>query len=394
MTTLQSLIDQIPIRHDFSSHVVLIGIIQGFFLSLIIFKRSNSQNKANIIFGWTVFAISLVILDNYLCYTGLIKYVLNANDSTEPIVLLISPLLYFFLYTLLERRPLNIKKHWVHFIPAILYAISQIGYYLHPLSVKYNAYIGAYHSHLEYAETPASLNYGYHWVKDEFRWLVLASFIVYTVLGLRLIIKNKNSSRALRTSFKTTKQDFGRNTVIFMALAFVVALAVFWNFEDDGGDHFIGFLNTIVMFSTSFVLLSESRFFENSWIADKYETLGAKNTDLNLVDIRHALVENEFYLSNNASIGGLAKLLNTSTNHVSRIINSELNINFNEFINQYRVKVAKKRLLNPEFANYTVEAIGHSVGFRSKSTFYNAFKKETHISPTEFIKREKRQNSS
>ena len=66
-------------------------------------------------------------------------------------------------------------------------------------------------------------------------------------------------------------------------------------------------------------------------------------------------------------------------------------MNFNDFINQYRVEEAKIRLVDPEYSNLTVAAIGNSVGFTSKSAFYSAFKKHTQLSPSAFIKLKERE---
>jgi len=51
--------------------------------------------------------------------------------------------------------------------------------------------------------------------------------------------------------------------------------------------------------------------------------------------------------------------------------------------------LAQERLLDDEFKHLTVEAVGQSVGFKSKSAFYNAFKKYTGQSPSAFMKQKR-----
>jgi AraC-like DNA-binding protein len=135
---------------------------------------------------------------------------------------------------------------------------------------------------------------------------------------------------------------------------------------------------------TLFFILSESRFFENSWIAEKYETLTADEIDLRTIEL--ALDENQFYLSKDLSLKSLATILGISQNALSKTINSTSGMNFNDFVNQKRVNEAKKRLLSKDFEHLTIEAIGNSVGFNSKSAFYAAFKKNTNSSPSAFLK--------
>ncbi|MGY8932572.1 MAG: helix-turn-helix domain-containing protein [Flavobacteriales bacterium] len=57
-----------------------------------------------------------------------------------------------------------------------------------------------------------------------------------------------------------------------------------------------------------------------------------------------------------------------------------------QFINKYRIKDARQMLSNPGNNNLTIEFIAFSVGFESKSSFNNAFKNYTGITPSFYIK--------
>ncbi|NAY92053.1 helix-turn-helix domain-containing protein [Muricauda sp. JGD-17] len=377
------ILDQISVWHDLASHIMLIGIVQGVFLSLIIMFRA-AKNAAVAFLGWTLLFQSIVFLDVYLCYTGLMKYVIPWNDSTEPIVLLIGPAIYFFIHRLLVRKPLNIKKIWIHFILPVGYALTQIPYYTAPIEVKLNAYLGAYHSHLDTANVPDSFSHGYHWIKDYFHYLVLFSFLFYSLLSAALVWKERKRIASLPGNAKKDKYTFTRNSVLVLTALFIVLFSVFYSYEDDGGDHLIGIFNTAITFLTSAIILMESRFFEKSWVADKYETL--KGNSIAFEEIEHAAESEQFYLNENASLKSLADILGSNSNLVSKMINSKTGSNFNDYINLKRVRMAKERLCDSNYAHLTVEAIGHSVGFKSKSAFYNAFKKHVGESPSSFLK--------
>jgi len=383
MTDVKVIFDQIPIHYDLASHIMLLGIVQGFFLALVIFLRANRKSAINL-FGWSLLVQCLVFLDVYLCYTGLMKYVIYLNDSTEFLVLLITPTLYFFLYTLLERKPITLKKHWPHFVLPVLYAISQINYYLSPTEVKLNAYLGAYHRDLGFIDVPGNINYSYHYLKDQFRWLVLFSFAFYLVLSLLLVIKTKKKGWVAPKHIKVDKYIFSRNTVIFFFVLMVSLFLIYLNYDDDGGDHIVGIIQTVTIFLTSFFIVSESRFFEKSWIAEKYETLASNSIEFD--NIENFMMESQYYSHQDVTLKKVAERLDTNSNTVSKLINSETGINFNDYINQKRIALAQERLLDPEFKQLTVEAIGESVGFRSKSAFYNAFKKHAGQSPSAFMK--------
>ena len=386
MDDVKVIFDQIPIRYDLSSHIMLLGIVQGFFLAFVIFLRAKRKSAINL-FGWSLLVQCLVFLDVYLCYTGLMKYIIHLNDSTEFLVLLITPTLYFFLYTLLERKPFALKKHWPHFILPLLYAVSQINYSLSPVEVKFNAYLGAYHRDLGFIDVPGNINYSYHYIKNQFRWLVLFSFAFYLVLSLLLVIKTRKRGWTSSKNIKVDKYIFSRNTVIFFFVLMLTLLFIYLNYDDDGGDHIIGMMQTITIFFTSFFILSESRFFEKSWIADKYETLAGNSIQFETVE--RFISESHYYSQQEISLKKVAEELGTNGNTVSKLVNSKTGTNFNDYINQKRIALAQKRLLDDEFKHFTVEAIGESVGFKSKSAFYNAFKKHTGLSPSAFMKQNK-----
>ncbi|MFK7813683.1 MAG: helix-turn-helix domain-containing protein [Maribacter sp.] len=381
MNVLEQLIEQIPIRHNLTSSIMLIGIVQTLFISLVIFIRSN-KNYAIKYLGWSFFFSAIVFFDTYLCYTGLIKNMMFLNDSTEFLVLLIFPFTYFSIYGLIKRSAITIKKHWWHFILPVGYFLTQIPFYLAPLSVKYNAYLGAYFPEFEPAEVTEAFNYSYHTAKDVFDWFILFSIFFYTLISLKLVRDERNKN----VKGKSSKYIFTRNSVIVLLLLLIFIFSVFYSYDDDSGDHYIVFFQALIAFSTTYLIMSESRFFEKSWIADKYETLGNSKSDVSFEEIQNYVDQENYFLAQKASLQNLAALLNAHPNQVSKSINLGNESNFNDYINQKRVTAAKTRLLNAEYAHLTIEAIGTSVGFKSKSAFYSAFKKHTSTSPSAFTK--------
>ncbi|MEM8846028.1 MAG: AraC family transcriptional regulator [Bacteroidota bacterium] len=183
---------------------------------------------------------------------------------------------------------------------------------------------------------------------------------------------------------KTNKYLFSRNSVAILFFVFLFVFFIFYRFDNDSGDHYIGMVQTFITFTIAYIILGESRFFEKSWIADKYETLTASGLPFDSIEA--LVIEKSYFESPSASLKDLAHQLNTNTNQLSKTINVHTGGNFNDYINQKRINEAKNRLLDKDFGHLTVEAIGNSVGFNSKSAFYTAFKKFTNTSPSAFLK--------
>lgn len=100
--------------------------------------------------------------------------------------------------------------------------------------------------------------------------------------------------------------------------------------------------------------------------------------------------DSEEYLAPDFNMNKLAELVGSNYKNVSQVINENFKKNFNTLLNEYRIKEACRRLGDlTHYGNYTIEAIGESVGFSSRSTFIAAFKKVTGLTPSEYLRQVK-----
>lgn len=94
--------------------------------------------------------------------------------------------------------------------------------------------------------------------------------------------------------------------------------------------------------------------------------------------------EEKPFLDPDMTVTKLAKRMNVPKEHISQIVNQRFRLNFNQFLNKYRIEEAKKKLLDPKESGFVVLKIAYDVGFNSKSTFNTAFKKFTGINPSQY----------
>ena len=57
-----------------------------------------------------------------------------------------------------------------------------------------------------------------------------------------------------------------------------------------------------------------------------------------------------------------------------------------DFINGYRIELAQELLKSSSHKNFTVLAIAQESGFKSRSAFYEAFRKQTGTTPANYRK--------
>lgn len=76
--------------------------------------------------------------------------------------------------------------------------------------------------------------------------------------------------------------------------------------------------------------------------------------------------------------------------HISAFINQHYGMNFNDFINRFRVDHYIMKIAAGEWRNKKLEAIAADSGFSNRNTFRIAFKKATGLSPSAYLKKQLR----
>lgn len=134
---------------------------------------------------------------------------------------------------------------------------------------------------------------------------------------------------------------------------------------------------------------------------DSYKDLTQDETETNkqwqddlLTRIFDYMETSDKFLDPEFSLSQLAKEVNSNTKYVSQVINERTGNTFRVFINEYRIKIAQKRIIDYKaWGHLTIKSIGESVGFKSPANFIAAFKKVTGMTPSVYMSISK-QNSA
>lgn len=103
-------------------------------------------------------------------------------------------------------------------------------------------------------------------------------------------------------------------------------------------------------------------------------------------NLEAVLYRSQPYLNPELSLAGLAKLVGTTDKKLSTLLNQNMQTNFYDYINSFRIAAFKRNIQEGKLASFSVVGIALQCGFKSKSSFYRAFKKETGMPPTAFLK--------
>lgn len=128
----------------------------------------------------------------------------------------------------------------------------------------------------------------------------------------------------------------------------------------------------------------------------KYSTSNLDAGKLGELIARIAAVMDETlaYADADFSLERLAELVGSNSKYVSQV-NEHYGKNFSSFVTDYRIRLACRRLADDEaYGAYTIEGVGRSVGYRSKTTFTAAFRRVTGLTPSAWLKLERERRSA
>lgn len=126
-------------------------------------------------------------------------------------------------------------------------------------------------------------------------------------------------------------------------------------------------------------------------LSEKYRSSSLRGIDeIKLYNQLKKLMEvDKLYLSADLTLKTLADLLDTNTKYLSQVVNHQAGLNFQQFVNYYRVDEAKRKIITDSLSNLTLYGIALQCGFKNKSTFYKVFKELTGFTPKDFVKSER-----
>jgi len=159
-----------------------------------------------------------------------------------------------------------------------------------------------------------------------------------------------------------------------------------------------GYMNAILS-ATSFLVFNEPE--KENQLLTASQTKLTDNADQSLKHTAETLAEigewknkiielmNKERLHENPllTIGELAERLNTHSKKISYVINQGMGMNFNDFVNNYRIEDVIRKIDAGEADAQTLIGIAYDAGFNSKSTFNRAFKRIKSLTPKEYMEK-------
>jgi AraC-like DNA-binding protein len=356
----------------------LIGVLAIFYIP--------HNRKGNLWFGIFLVSLGFALLSKIIWQEGLyvkFPYIIPVSELSR---FVLAPSFYLSIWYYTHLGKISFRKKIVHFIPAFLFILLiSLPYFFSVINIS------------DLIEGEASRILG-----GLMRVAVPIQTIIYWILSYQLL--KKHSSNVLLFSSQEKERDLKWLLNILIWMFFMIVLSLILKIkENDFLDSVNTYLFLILILFMVYSLLRQKEVF----LKDKNENSALENiiypdirfrtekpiSRLNEDELlKYKLILNDLleqkavFTDSEINLASLADQVGISMNDLSFMINNSYNMNFYALINNYRIEKVKDMMVKKEYSNLTILGIAYEAGFTSKSTFNNAFKKATGLTPSEYMK--------
>ncbi len=363
-------VDRESVYHDSMSTALLILILHGLFLSLLIGLFGTERRMAHTVLSALVLCASLLLLEAWFNQSGFSQSQPHLKAVFQPVWFLIGPLA--FIYTLLTLGNSWRQRYLLLLAPALLVAGLLLPFYLLPAADKLAIQARGQDVFVLYC--------GF--------WLLTG----FCALRARMLIRSGMSNPAAEADVRPWHLPWLRALMSWMLIyALLDFSATAWFLVRGHYPGFIGLVSvlmlTAIIYGTGLlVVLPDGLLARSPWPGKRYQRSGLPDSAAeSLVDsLEQMMIRDRPWLDENLRPAQVASRLGISTHQLSQLLNQHMSLGFHAYMNRFRVEQAQ-RLLRDLGSQRSMLDIGQEAGFGSNATFYRAFRKQTGMTPREFL---------
>jgi AraC-like DNA-binding protein len=352
------------------------GIVQGFFVALLLNSRSVKRSRANIFLS--VLLISLSFSIAHIRYAGQVLTHLSVKVYSigDPTFFLIAPFLWLYATELTGDR---VKMSWkivLHFLPFLLIVFISLFFQSTRTDEVINALKG-------------------HRIGSVLFWIVLfvqfSGYLYFTNkrwTKYQAVIQQEVSNTE-NVSISWVRFSMGVFLLINLFFLFSLFAVIHlesraWLFKS------VGLIFSLAIFALGYKGILQREILETNVIGENLDSPPIsrkenKPPDQELIDKVVAYMNDKKpFLHPELTLSTLARQLSMNRSQLSQLINEGMRDNFYNFVNRFRVNEVKKLMADPKYHNLSILGLALEAGFKSKSTFNLIFKRFTGLTPSEY----------
>ncbi len=379
--------------------LILVGAFQAMFFVVLILSKKRKSIPDKILALWlTIIAAHLAFV--YYSYQSGYVFYIDYGYIPAGVLVVYYSFMYVYAKSLISKENTFKTKWLLHLIPTVIayaciFPLAQLPY-------KEKA------SLVTFQTTSLYFNFVFA--------IIILLATIYLIATLRLLKNHKISIKKMFSYEENISLNWLRIVAFLLILLWIVvsSLVTYVFFLDplkynmlpedhmrldmQGHAAFVAFVLLLGYFGIKQQVIYAIPF-KNNGGKTKQPDIALKNNQYKksgltkedsvfyLQKLLQYMEEEKPYLRGKLSLKEVAGSLGVSTNHLSQIINENLEKNFFDFVNSYRVDLIKQKMRDPSNKKFTIISLAYDCGFNSKSSFNAIFKKIEGLTPTEFLKK-------
>lgn len=351
-----------------------VGISVSIFIGILLLSQKDKKHISVSILACLLILSGLTLLNDILVTSGISNRIKQLYFIPIYYSLSIAPLFYLFVKSKFSYR-LN-KSDLIHLVIPVIQTVIYFSIGFRSVEFKSMLYDeNAFRIYLQIESflfpiflvgyTILALSYlkrkdikAYFWTADLKRWLMnfSAGMLLIAFMEFSFSLIEYNTSPTFLSSFP-----------FYLVHTFTLSTFVFW-ISINGFKQYYP-----LQIFTSKPNQKDSVIDEN----ELSELLGR---------LELLMTKDKVFLNPDLNLELLSKYLEISEKYCSLILSKGVEMNFNQYVNNFRIAAFKERIKEGQNKTFTLTSIAYDCGFNSKSTFNRVFKSTCGVTPSEFVK--------
>ncbi len=363
-----------------------IGLAHSLFAGLIVLLKRPLSISDKILSAWLFVMASMFALNVF-------KQHYSIEIDLWPVSIMISltwhPLFYLYSKYVIKEYERFSKSDLFLFSPAVIVFFIVLFHYYNSEYKDLESLTDYFYSHLQ--------------LRKIIGWSFIFSLWIYAVLSLNIIFRYQKQISS------TYSYESDKISLTWLLAVIVITLVIYNFIILISAFHTSSFIAHIELFRSGALLtlvyvISIWGYRQNQLNVDiepirlnksvgtndvnsgKYQTSSLKEDQAKeyMDKLINFMNHSQIWKDNELTVSKLSLQTGIPKHYITQVLNENIQKNFYNFINEYRVECAKNLIKSPEHQAWSFVAIAYESGFNSKSAFYNFFKKHTGMTPTEY----------
>jgi AraC-like DNA-binding protein len=346
--------------------IIFLFIMLHLFVTFFLILKSKNYCAIRIV-GYFQLVTLLLILSGFL--TVIENPIITPTIASFSAIIFISlliafpPLCYQLFNTIIEDEKVIFKRNY--YIALILFIVNLLSWlyihYLEPSQISM------------YKLVEQTINYCNYIL---ILFILPISAIFYYIKIVRIFIKTNIVNSQIK---KLLLNLFAAYSLLLISFTFQL------KFKDGYG--FSLFYCIVIYFTISIQILG--MYYIKYSNSSEDSLLNRESDEIELFEqmkenLEPTLIRTKSYLNPKYTLKQCARSIGSNEKLLSAYLNKVHKMNFNTYINGFRIETAKELLNSKDSDKFTIETIAKMSGFNSKSSFNSVFKKYTGQTPSEF----------